>query len=179
MQPVGKLPVLIVDSKPAEPFILGDSRAIEEYLASKYELFHMPHDFHMMARQREVRAHMNDIYETSALIVHAPAPAIQFFIDKYYTFARSVVNRHEKLLRENGSNGHYFGNRTTYIDVAAMANLLTLRKAFVDSMPELLEPFSIANAPEINRVVEMLAKDPVFGPYIAALDKCKKIVWAS
>ncbi|KAJ1663784.1 hypothetical protein IW140_004512 [Coemansia sp. RSA 1813] len=172
-QPVGNLPVLVVkvESNSTAPFILGDSRAIEKYLATKYDLFYKPNDIQLMARQHEVRAHMNDIYEMSALIIHAPEPARQFFINKYNILTRSVVRNHEKVLRENGSNGHYFGDKTTYIDVSALASLLTLRKTFINSMPELLEPFSNDNAPEINNAVEILSKDPTFAPYIKSLEK--------
>ncbi|KAJ2519498.1 hypothetical protein GGI11_002555 [Coemansia sp. RSA 2049] len=173
-QRVGKLPVLIEHSASdtKESFVLGDSRAIEEYLATKYSLYYQPDDAQLMARQRELRAHMHDIYELSAMIIHAPELARPFFISKYLALARCVVDTHERVLKENGSNGHYFGNSTTYLDIAALAGLLTFRKTFIHLVPELLVPLDKTNAPEINNAVEILSKDPAFASYISALETC-------
>ncbi|KAJ1784964.1 hypothetical protein LPJ59_006248, partial [Coemansia sp. RSA 2399] len=61
-QPVGRLPVLIESNDSSdEPFVLGESSAIEQYLAAKHGLYFKPGDLKAVARQNELRSHLKDL----------------------------------------------------------------------------------------------------------------------
>ncbi|KAI9499932.1 hypothetical protein GGI25_003263 [Coemansia spiralis] len=170
-QPVGKIPVLIEapDNSEAEPFVLGESRAIEEYIAAKYGLFYKPDDLQIMARQRELRSHITDMYETSAQIRFSNEATKPALVEKFKNISNYIIKFHEDALARNGSNGHYFGDKTTFVDVAMFASILALRSVFSTAAPDLLEIFSRENAPGISKVIDTLSAEPVFSPFLAGV----------
>ncbi|KAJ2621472.1 hypothetical protein GGI26_004051 [Coemansia sp. RSA 1358] len=173
-QPVGKMPVLIEaysGDNATAPFVLGESYAIEEYIATKYNLFYQPDDLQMMARQRELRSQMVELYEYVSDIMHGPEASRAGLLEKYKVAGRYIVRFHEKVLRENGSNGHYFGDKTTFADVAALASVFGLQHTFADLDPSMIDFISEDNAPEINNLVNTLSKDPALASYVAGFKK--------
>ncbi|KAJ2054818.1 hypothetical protein GGI08_004400, partial [Coemansia sp. S2] len=74
-----------------------------------------------------------------------------------------------KWLKENGSTGHYFGNKTTYIDLALLGTLCAIR-CTLKGMPEMLEPFNKKNAPLMNNVMTTMEKDVKLVKY---MDTCE------
>ncbi|KAJ2460668.1 transferase activity protein [Coemansia sp. RSA 2424] len=169
-QPVGKLPVLVETNKDGTRFILSDSLAIEQYLVCKYNLCVPEQDRQMIARQTELRNQMNDLFQITQLIINVTEPTTRTnFIQRYMTLAKDIITYHEKFLKENGSNGHYFGNKTTYIDLAWIGTWQAIRTTF-KTMPEMLEPFNKKNAPQMNNVLMTMEKEPKLAEY---MDNCQ------
>ncbi|KAJ2400944.1 hypothetical protein GGI23_001715 [Coemansia sp. RSA 2559] len=168
-QPVGKLPVLIESSDSGdEPFVLGESLAIEQYLATKGGFYFKSDDLKTVTRQNELRSHLKDLYDLATQIKFAANEETKAGLrDKFKSGAGYVTKLHEKVLKENGSNGHYFGSTITYVDAALFANMFVLRSAFVGLAPELLEFFSEENAPELNKVYKNVLANPSLASYAA------------
>ncbi|KAJ2037250.1 hypothetical protein H4S03_003087 [Coemansia sp. S3946] len=169
-QPVGKLPVLVETNKDGTRFILSDSLAIEQYLVCKHNLCVPEQDRQMVARQTELRNQLNDLFQMTQLIVNITEPTTRTnFIQRFMTLAKDVVTYQEKWLKENGSTGHYFGNKTTYIDLALLGTLCAIR-CTLKGMPEMLEPFNKKNAPLMNNVMTTMEKDVKLAEY---MDSCE------
>ncbi|KAJ1663797.1 hypothetical protein IW140_004498 [Coemansia sp. RSA 1813] len=170
-QPVGKVPVLIESSSSAssdEPFVLGESLAIEQYLAAKHGFYFKPDDLKAVARQNELRSHIKDINDLCGQIKFAAnEEAKDALQNKLKSVAGYVTRMHEKVLKENGSNGHYFGSETTYVDIAAFAGVYSMRSTFYSVAPELLELFSEENTPGINKVYKKMLANPSLASYSA------------
>ncbi|KAJ1818809.1 hypothetical protein LPJ60_004121 [Coemansia sp. RSA 2675] len=169
-QPIGKLPVLVETNKDGTRFILSDSLAIEQYLVCKYNLCVPEQDRQMVARQMELRNQLNDLFQMTQLIVNVTEPTTRTnFIQRYMTLAKDVVTYQEKWLKENGSTGHYFGNKTTYVDLALLGTMCAIRTT-LKNMPEMLEPFNKKNAPMMNHVMTTMEKDAKLAEY---MDTCE------
>ncbi|KAJ2887792.1 transferase activity protein, partial [Coemansia aciculifera] len=169
-QPVGKLPVLVETNKDGTRFVLSDSLAIEQYLVCKHNLCVPEQDRQLVARQTELRNQLNDLFQLTQLIVHVTEPSTRtMFVQKFMTMAKDVVTYHEKCIKENGSNGHYFGNKTTYVDLAWVGTMHAIR-VNLKSMPEMLEPFNKKNAPQMNTILVTLEKEPKLAEY---MDNCQ------
>ncbi|KAI8317880.1 hypothetical protein GQ54DRAFT_281323, partial [Martensiomyces pterosporus] len=115
-QPFGKMPVLIERSEDGSEFVLSDSVAIEKYLATKYGLA-VTGDARAVAHQDELRNQLRDIYELIVLYMFGHEDVRPDIMDKFNTLAKALVRFHEEFLKKNGSNGHYFGKKTTYVDI--------------------------------------------------------------
>ncbi|KAJ2400945.1 hypothetical protein GGI23_001716 [Coemansia sp. RSA 2559] len=168
-QPVGKLPVLIESSDSGnEPFVLGESSAIEQYLAAKHRFYFKSDDLKAVAHQNELRSHLKDLYELRSQIKFAAnEEARDVLKNKFKSSATFITKLHERLLKENGSNGHYFGSAITYVDVALFSTLVALRSPTYEMPPELLELLSEENAPEINKVYKNVLANPSLASYAA------------
>ncbi|KAJ2559895.1 hypothetical protein EV175_000129 [Coemansia sp. RSA 1933] len=168
-QPVGKLPVLIEtfnEDSAREPFVLGESSAIEQYLAIKYEFYFKPNDQLVVARQNELRSHIKDMYDILVQIKFAAGDEVRAaLVEKFKSVSGYITKLHEKVLKENGSNGHYFGSDITYVDVALFANIYVLHSMLGQVGPELLDIFSEENAPGINKVYKTLLAHPSLAQY--------------
>ncbi|KAJ1790313.1 hypothetical protein LPJ59_005188 [Coemansia sp. RSA 2399] len=169
-QPVGRLPVLIetpVDGTDAKPFILSETAAIEYYLASTKGYIYKPEDPKAIAHQLELRSHIADLYEDFVRIKYSTKETAPKNREAFKTTAGYLIKFHENILRENGSNGHYFGSAATLVDVYLFATITTLRTKFSDFDSDMLELLSEANAPELNRVVNAVAAEPALAAYVA------------
>ncbi|KAI8319275.1 hypothetical protein GQ54DRAFT_265586, partial [Martensiomyces pterosporus] len=167
-QPFGKMPVLIERSEDGSEFVLSDSVAIEKYLATKYGLA-VTGDARAVAHQDELRNQIRDIYELIVLYKFGHEDVRPGIMDKFNTLAKALVRFHEEFLKKNGSNGHYFGSRTTYVDIAVYANVAVLRDAGVTFMPGAADLFTEENAPEISKVLKAVEADPAMTSYVASL----------
>ncbi|KAI8319276.1 hypothetical protein GQ54DRAFT_299455 [Martensiomyces pterosporus] len=165
-QPFGKLPVLIETRKDDSEFVLTDSIAIERYIVAKYNLS-AGGDAETIARQDELRNQIKDIYELVVLYKFGHEAARPSVMEKFTVLSKAMVNLHEDFLKKNGSNGHYFGNKTTYVDIALYANLVALREVGTELMAGAAEPFSEENAPLINKVLKTVGADPAMASYVA------------
>ncbi|KAJ1645543.1 hypothetical protein J3B02_000015 [Coemansia erecta] len=165
-QPVGKLPVLTETLSNGTQFTLCESLAIEGYLAKKFGLSANENP-QMEARQMELRSQIKDIYELTVLIKFAPSDEVRQSIkEKFLVLAKAIIEYHEKVLEENGSNGHYFGDKITYVDLAAFATNGAIKASMTDIFPKALEMFSEENAPLMNKVFEKIKTDPKMTSFI-------------
>ena len=73
-------------------------------------------------------------------------------------FVENYIPIHEALLQKNGSNGHYLGDTTTYVDIAVVIMLNFLEKVFPGLMTE-------AKAPNLFKVVAAVKADKNFANY--------------
>ncbi|KAJ1947953.1 hypothetical protein FBU59_001819 [Linderina macrospora] len=165
-QPFGKLPVLIETNESGAVFELGDSLAIEHYLAAKYGLM-VDSSLQDTARQNELRNQLKDIYEFIPLYRFGSEEVRQSVKEKFDVQAKFLINYHENHLKNNGANGHYFGDKTTYVDIALVANMRALREFGHDIMPGAADHFSPEKAPLINKVVEVVSADPKLAKYFS------------
>ncbi|KAJ2520382.1 hypothetical protein GGI11_002305 [Coemansia sp. RSA 2049] len=174
LQPVGRLPVLIEHSASDSDdtsFTLSETAAIEYYLATKYGYIHQPADPKCVARQLELRAHICDMYTAFAEWKLGPDEVAPKNKKIFNTTAGCVVRFHEQVLKENGSNGHYFGSTTTLVDISLFTNILALRTVFSGLDPDMLELLNSDNAPEMNKVIDTVSAEPALASYVAELTK--------
>ncbi|KAI9500408.1 hypothetical protein GGI25_003127 [Coemansia spiralis] len=170
-QPVGKLPVLIeISDNGSKLFVLSESLAIEEYLATKYGLYYKSQNPRLVAQQHELRSQMNELIEIVALVKYGCPDTGALLLPEFREHGQVVIKFHERALKKNGSNGHYFGNKTTYVDVAVFAVVHSLRNCFAKILDSDIDIFSTESAPEINRLMRTVAEDPALATYIYSLE---------
>ncbi|KAJ1663799.1 hypothetical protein IW140_004496 [Coemansia sp. RSA 1813] len=169
-QPVGKLPVLIespTNDSDADPFVLSETAAIEYYLATTLGFIYQPKDPKIVAHQLELRSHIADMYEAFVHIKYSIKETAHKNREAFKSTAGYLVRLHEKALKENGSNGHYFGSTTSLVDIHLFASITTMRTKFSDFDSDMLELLSEENAPEINKVIGTVASEPALAAYVA------------
>lgn len=168
-QPMGKVPVLVETTKGSEsaPFILSDSLAIEQYLALKYNLYHAS-DPKSIAVEHEYRNQIKDVHEMIGAVIFSPDALREENKAKLETGLKLLIANHEKVLKENGSNGHYFGGNICYIDIVAAAIINSFRDRLSTVYPAALEMLSKENAPGINKVIEVTFTNAKLEPYVKA-----------
>ncbi|ORX71072.1 hypothetical protein DL89DRAFT_119517 [Linderina pennispora] len=165
-QPVGQLPVLIETDESGNVFELSESLAIEHYLAAKHGLLvnGTPQD---SARQDELRHQLVDIFNYAPrhrFTVEEARPSIK---ERFETQVQFFIKYHENHLKNNGSNGHYFGNEITYMDVALVATLRSINDFGNQCLSGMSDFFTPEKAPLINKVVEVVSADPKMAKYLS------------
>ncbi|KAJ1954745.1 hypothetical protein GGI12_005723 [Dipsacomyces acuminosporus] len=167
-QPLGRIPVLVETKEDGSEFVLTDSVAMEKYIASRHDLA-TADDAEQLARQDELRHQIKDVLDLVYQYKFGPEPGRPVAFEKFAALAPATVKYHEAFLKANGSNGHYFGNQTTYLDIALFANIDVLRTISAEVMTGADEFFTEENAPEINKVLKTVAAEPAMAAYIATL----------
>ncbi|KAJ1961475.1 hypothetical protein GGI12_003229 [Dipsacomyces acuminosporus] len=167
-QPIGKLPVLVETSEDGSEFVLTESSAIEQYLAIKYGLY-ITGDAKQVARQEELRSQIKYLAQLAINYKWGTESARPNVLNEYNTLAPALIKYHEAALKANGSNGHYFGDRTTYIDLALYTSIVVIRGVSADTMPGADQFFTEENAPELNKVLKAVAAEPALASYVASL----------
>lgn len=167
-QPMGQLPVLVETTEDGSEFVLSDSIAIEKYLAGKAGLL-VQTGLRDKAREDQLRSQIEDVYSLALAYKYGLEAARESVADKYKRTAAAFVNYHENVLAENGSNGHYFGDKTTYVDICLFAYISIMRQPDDKAMPGVADPFSESNAPGLNKVIQTVQKDPIAAAYVASL----------
>ncbi|KAJ2371059.1 hypothetical protein IW150_004776 [Coemansia sp. RSA 2607] len=117
-QPFGRLPVLIEKNSDGEvEMVLSESGTIERYLARTYGF--MPtepkQDFYQEQfcdQTRDVVIAFYDRLKVKPEILEETVKKFEGLLELYYSV-------HSEHLRKNGNNGHYFGDKLTYADMAA------------------------------------------------------------
>ncbi|KAJ1679569.1 hypothetical protein EV182_001782 [Spiromyces aspiralis] len=147
--PFGVLPVLVETKPNGEKFTIGESQAIERYLASKYDLLPKDASLEALAIYEQYRSSLsNYILEFGQYVFRKDESKKQAVEDK----VTILVEKHEEALAANGSNGHYYGDKITYLDIVAYTNFMILKKY---GFGHLLEP---EKAPSINKLIEVIGK---------------------
>ncbi|KAJ2658629.1 hypothetical protein IW148_004590 [Coemansia sp. RSA 1199] len=167
-QPLGQLPVLIETLEDGTEFELSDSIAIEKYLARKSGLLVKtgPMD---TAREDQLSFQIKDVVDMHYAYMFAPEDSRKVVEAKYRSNAEAFVKYHEKILLENGSNGHYFGSEMTYMDIALFAFITIIRQPSEKAIKDRADYFSESNAPGINKVYETVQASSIAAPYVATL----------
>ncbi|KAJ1645544.1 hypothetical protein J3B02_000016 [Coemansia erecta] len=168
-QPAGKLPVLVETTAGGNTFVLGEIMAIEAYQANIFGLYCSSKP-EMMARQVELRIQLNNLYELMAMYKMGNDTERKVVLPKFISTADAIVRYHEKVLEANGSNGHYFGDRTTYIDIILVAFFCAFN-CVAAVMPQANEIFSLSKAPLMNKVFKTVSEDAKLSKFIATFDK--------
>ncbi|KAJ2696261.1 hypothetical protein FB645_006254 [Coemansia sp. IMI 203386] len=157
-QPSGRIPVLEETGADGSKFILSESLAIEEYLATKFNLA-VADDPQQVARQKELRSQLKDVWDLTIQYKFGSPEARPAIKGKYDVLAKSVIAFHEDHLKKNGSNGHYFGNKITYLDLVIYATITAMSKYISPEFPEAVEYFNKENAPLIANVFANVSSD--------------------
>ncbi|KAJ1964491.1 hypothetical protein GGI12_001387 [Dipsacomyces acuminosporus] len=167
-QPIGKLPVLVETSEDGSEFVLSESFAIEKYLATKYGIY-ITADAKQAARQDELRCQIKDLTQSVIEYKWGAESARPQNLEKHNAYAEAFIKYHEAALKANGSNGHYFGDKTTYVDLALYASVAVIRSISAELMPGADRFFTEENAPELSKVLKAVAAEPTLASYVASL----------
>ncbi|ORX95480.1 glutathione S-transferase [Basidiobolus meristosporus CBS 931.73] len=152
--PFGCLPVLIEHLEDGSEFHLGESHAIERYLARKFGL--------LGSNAREA-ALIDSFAEEWASLINA---LVQYRFGKNDTLkeagkeniktsSEAILKYHEKQLAKNG-NGYYVGSKLSLVDLIAYNMTLAVKNFGQDLF---------SNAPGLNKLVKTVEDHPVIGPY--------------
>ncbi|KAF9899575.1 hypothetical protein EC991_008612 [Linnemannia zychae] len=116
--PFNVLPVLFISSLSSEDVILAEAGVIEQYLAKQFGLMgdneykeNLIKSFHSSA------ASVHTLHATTVAFIrerNKRLKAMDAFMDGPF---QAWVNIHEKHLKDNGSNGHYVGDKLTLADL--------------------------------------------------------------
>ncbi|KAJ2724234.1 hypothetical protein GGI07_002104 [Coemansia sp. Benny D115] len=169
-QTVGKLPVLLETTPDGKTFSLSESMAIEWYLATKFNLL-PTNNPQYVARQIELRSQTKDVYDLMLQYRGGPESARESIYENLKTRAKFYIDYHEKVLKENGSNGHYFGNEISYADIATYGMFCALHTFVASFMPQAVDLFTKDKAPELNRLYETIAREKKLAKYVQSLKK--------
>ncbi|KAL1915389.1 uncharacterized protein VTP21DRAFT_6847 [Calcarisporiella thermophila] len=117
--PYGHLPVLYEHKSDGTTFVLSETSAINQYLASKFGLIGSNEE--ETARITAISSHLDNILNAAVTHVFAAEAGLDPIktkeaLDKAI---RHNVKYHERLLAENGGNGFYVGNKLSYVDIFA------------------------------------------------------------
>ncbi|KAJ1916555.1 hypothetical protein H4219_003722 [Mycoemilia scoparia] len=143
--PFGKLPVLVETNSRGEKFTLTETRVIERYLATIFNLYPRNATPQTIATIDQYRDQYSDVFDLFVFVNYAKETNKQQAFDDA---ARNLVQKHEEILRKNGSNGHYFGGSITYVDISAYSLIHALKQAGFG------KEFSEDKAPELNKLLK-------------------------
>ncbi|KAK3844610.1 MAG: hypothetical protein J3R72DRAFT_438398 [Linnemannia gamsii] len=122
--PFNVLPVLFITSLTNKDVILAEAGVIEQYLAKQFELLGSnEYEENLIKSFHSSTASLYSLHATTVAFIpdrEARKRAMEVFRDGPF---RAWVTLHEKHLRDNGSNGHYVGDKLTLADIRT-ANLI-------------------------------------------------------
>ncbi|RKP35777.1 hypothetical protein BJ085DRAFT_28381 [Dimargaris cristalligena] len=157
--PYGKVPVLREINADGQHIELCESRAIERYLARRFGLY--SDDLVEAARIDAVVSQVDDVIRPLAFYRHSPKEVQPILVEQYRKEAQRFFARHGALLVANGDNGHYFGDRTTWADIAAYLVISRMKpfSQFDDELRGLM-------VQSHQKLVHTLEQDPNFQRYL-------------
>jgi len=148
--------IILIEKQNGSEFKLAQSGSIVRYLAKKFELtakteqgeatIESIQDFLCDIRTAYNKAHFAPENEKAALTA-------KFFNEQFPGYLTFV----EKILKNNGSNGHFYGNTLTYVDLLGFLLYEALN---------LVRPDSLNQATEFKKVYEKIAAEPKIVAYL-------------
>ena len=148
--PFGRLPVLIEIKESGEKFTLSESQVIERYLAQVLGLYPKDASPSTVANIDQYRDQYSDIFSAYIAVIFGKKEERRADFD---LGIKTLVEKHEQILKDNGSNGHYVGNSTTYADVAAYSMISYFKESgFGDELTE-------DKAPELNNLIKTVGSE--------------------
>ncbi|KAF9211533.1 hypothetical protein BGZ59_007943 [Podila verticillata] len=119
--PFGKVPVLVVNRPDGTSFEFGESIAIEHYLAEKLGFLSSNLDEATVMKS----VAFNIYFELYSHCFAGKIPIQEAVADPASEFNTKAlpefITCHERWLNKNGNNGHYFGDKLTYPDIALVS----------------------------------------------------------
>ncbi|KAK3838898.1 MAG: hypothetical protein J3R72DRAFT_492772 [Linnemannia gamsii] len=120
LYPFGHVPVLIETLPDGSTFELGETLAIEQYLAEKFGLLGTTPQ--QAATRRSVA--LNIYLELYTPCFNSTTPIQQLIADPTSEFMSKTLPQfiatHERWLIKNGNNGYYFGDKLSYPDLVLL-----------------------------------------------------------
>ncbi|KAF8927066.1 hypothetical protein BGZ47_002343 [Haplosporangium gracile] len=118
--PFGHIPMLIETKPDGTKFELGESLAIEQYLAEKFDLLGSTPEEKAIQKSIALNIYFeiyNHCFAGKIPIQEAVADPNSEFLSKALP---QFLTCHERWLSKNGNNGHYFGDELTYPDLVLL-----------------------------------------------------------
>ncbi|KAJ1956663.1 hypothetical protein EC988_001227 [Linderina pennispora] len=169
-QPFGRLPVLIEkDASGNVIFELTESVVIERYILRTYDL--LPTDAKAAARQEQLRDQFTDILLSVVFYTGAEGERKAQLKEKTITLIETAVKVYSKLLRENGSNGHFIGGNTTYVDIAFYNMISYIRANNKEKGDGFASYLTVENVPEFEKVIAAVEAEPALQSHFATRQK--------
>ncbi|KAI9501374.1 hypothetical protein BX070DRAFT_228840 [Coemansia spiralis] len=165
-QPFGRLPVLIEKGTGDGPdFVICESAAIERYVARKYGL--MPGEPKEASRQEQLREQIFDIVNIS----YAAAKGAEGFKARFDELLAKLKEVLAMELKNNGSNGHFTGDKLTYIDII----IYSFFKFFIFNLkayaPEYVDVVVGLATPDVVKLILAVKADPCLQSRVANDDQ--------
>ncbi|KAJ1812203.1 hypothetical protein LPJ56_003977 [Coemansia sp. RSA 2599] len=166
-QPFGRIPVLIEKgaNKDGSDFVLCESKVIERYLARKHGF--IPNDPMQAARQEEIRDQIADVANLFFDVRWHNGESKEEAIAKFKGLSDKMFEVHSRVLRENGSNGYFFGNELSYVDIAAYAYLRTIFGFGATVEPELSKYVVDSLTPEFKQLAKKVDAEPLLAAHVS------------
>ncbi|KAF9179069.1 hypothetical protein BGZ51_007268 [Haplosporangium sp. Z 767] len=159
--PFGLLPILTVrDSQGKTTHTFPEAEVIESFLAKEFGFFGSNPEEEL---QISIALSLtNMVYNVWVFrVLHALAPVRDQVLRSFQEFSlKHWIQNCEKLLKANGSNGHFVGERTSLADIKAAVVLDTFL-GLKDSAIYLGEE----SAPELRKVKQLVDKTPGYEAY--------------
>ncbi|KAJ1932407.1 hypothetical protein FBU59_006380 [Linderina macrospora] len=174
-QPLCRLPVFIEKNAAGEVVLeLTESRVIERYIARKFGFIST--DNVTAARQEQLRDQFVDLLYSPIHAIKSEGDAKEYYFKKLSTLAKCVIEFHTKALQANGNNGHYFGDKTSYVDLALCAFLSFVRTLAEDKGMGFADVFDPVEVPEFAKVDNAVRAEPALLQHFAGERKRASLV---
>ncbi|KAJ2724184.1 hypothetical protein GGI07_002138 [Coemansia sp. Benny D115] len=165
-QPFGQMPVLVVlDEDGKADFILDQSTTIERYLARVHGF--MPSDVRQAARQEQLRDQLADVHLALSLRRFVAEDKKATAIERFENLLETLFRVHGKVLQENGNNGHYFGDKLSYIDITAYGFFRSMFLWGTGVQEDLASYISNKMTPEFRKFIATVEADPLLQEHVA------------
>ncbi|KAJ2550618.1 hypothetical protein EV175_003998 [Coemansia sp. RSA 1933] len=163
-QPFGRMPVLIEKSADGSPdFMLTESRTIERYLARKYGF--IPTSLKDAARQEQLRDVQADVGILSNEVRLGAGNEAK---ERLIYLIGQLIGFHTEVLRENGSNGYFFGDKLSYVDMSLYGFFKLIFAHPPESIPTYVQDIKERITPEIAKVIDNVESHPLLHDYITS-----------
>ncbi|KAG0254516.1 hypothetical protein DFQ27_006806 [Actinomortierella ambigua] len=117
--PLGTLPVLIETTESGKTIVIPEAAVMERYVASKFGLDGSTDIEKMQVNMVISVTHWLSSFWQHKIFRMTPEERPKY-LEEYKTIqVPEWIERAEKLLVENGSNGHFVGDKITYADLTA------------------------------------------------------------
>ncbi|KAK9758418.1 hypothetical protein K7432_017824 [Basidiobolus ranarum] len=162
--PLEALPVLYIKTKDGKDLVLSEVVVIDSFLAKKYNLLgDNDYDEQLIKIFYMSTHYLQERFATACTWSHPSVQAGQFEYFKK-NMLPTWIKTHEKHLVENGSNGHYVGNKITLADIRT-ANAI----AHFSQQPDSEEYINLIKKSEpIWKVKEMVESQPEIAAWRAS-----------
>ncbi|KAJ2784341.1 hypothetical protein GGI15_002288 [Coemansia interrupta] len=164
-QPFGRLPVLIEKNADGEvEMVLSESATIERYIARTYGF--VPTGPKQDVYQEQFCDQTRDVVIAFYNRLTAKPEAQEETISKFDYLLDLYYRVHSEQLRKNGDNGHYFGDKLTYVDFAAY-NFFKHMCLQASKHDEAVRSQVLSKiTPEFAKLIKTVESDPVFKSYV-------------
>ncbi|KAI9504796.1 hypothetical protein GGI25_006500 [Coemansia spiralis] len=154
-QPFGRLPVLVEKSNDgSSDFVLSESGTIERYIARKYNI--IPSNPKEASRQEQLRDQMVDII----IAVSGASKGDEGAKAKFNELSAKMKEVMAKSLKDNGNNGHFTGDKLTYIDIFVYSNFKSILNFSKQLAPEFADTFNGMITPEVEKLISTVNAEP-------------------